>query len=894
MHVQSNDEVIVNRCLEGDRAAFAFLVGKYKETVHAYAYHRVSDYQDAQDITQEVFVKAYRKLAQLKWPHRFQSWLYTIASNECSTWLREHLREREQEVHLEDIPARNLNELALRNHSDEDIDLTVRSAMETLPDDRQLILSLFYMSNLSIKEIAHFMGVSPNSIGIKLHRARKQLGERMEKMIGKRLSKEKLKAGFAFKVVDSIRDMPIPSLPKPRSIRWVPIPISIGMALLIGIIGYGVSSGRDITPDIPILKQETFAVSLLPDVDEQRAMDMNNSDESQPVALYSGDDRAEEAGRSSDKEIVVRKLRFNQGGSPSPDGRYLSFDNGDGDLTILDLTTGESRDIIDEGSWEGASSTAIHSTWSPDSKQIACWWSGGEHSGLRIVGLDGSKPRDLYVDHGPSEFSAYGCYDWSQDGKSILAILTSKTGKNAGRQEIALVSVADGSVRILKSLWPRPEGMSLSPDSRYVAYDRPVKEHEDSRDIFLLTTDGSGKETRLTEHPAKDYYPVWSPDGNSIIFTSNRAPGGTMGLWLTQVVDSRPAGVPQLVKKEAGNIGTLGFTEKGSLFYVTGTSWSDIYVTSVDMETGEILSTPELLASQGLNTMPTWSPDGESLAYVSERTAPGSFRSRPVLMIRSMKTGEERELILDQNIASDWGTLGQLQWSPDGRSILCGGRPSNNIHLVDVQTGHVTANVATGNEGVEVIWGPAWSPDGKTIFFTRMSYGKEDWPCRMVALDLETRKERELYPGGSRGSFLAVSPDGRQLAFSDKDREEISVIPTEGGEPSILLNRKDLNLRDTDRFYAPFAWTPDGRYVLFTLGKFSSDEQSDGMVQLWRISAEGGMLQKVLEMEREKCFHLYLCPLSLHPDGRRIAFQKGKHGKVDLWIMENLLSTASR
>ena len=101
MHVQSDDEVIVNRCLEGDPSAFAFLVGKYKETVHAYAYHRVFDYQDAQDITQEVFIKAYRKLAQLKWPYRFQSWLYTIASNECNTWLRKHLKEREQEVHLE-------------------------------------------------------------------------------------------------------------------------------------------------------------------------------------------------------------------------------------------------------------------------------------------------------------------------------------------------------------------------------------------------------------------------------------------------------------------------------------------------------------------------------------------------------------------------------------------------------------------------------------------------------------------------------------------------------------------------------------------------------------------------------------------------------------------------
>jgi RNA polymerase sigma factor (sigma-70 family) len=106
--LRSDDETLVNRCLEGDQPAFAFLVNKYKEVVHAYAYRKVGDYQQAEDITQEVFIKAYRKLAQLKWPHRFQSWLYAITSNECKMWLRMHSKEREQEVSWEDVPVDNL------------------------------------------------------------------------------------------------------------------------------------------------------------------------------------------------------------------------------------------------------------------------------------------------------------------------------------------------------------------------------------------------------------------------------------------------------------------------------------------------------------------------------------------------------------------------------------------------------------------------------------------------------------------------------------------------------------------------------------------------------------------------------------------------------------------
>jgi len=269
--VRSDDEVFVTRCLEGDQAAFDFLVSKYKEVVHAYAYHKVGDYQEAQDIAQEVFIKAYRKLGQLKWPHRFQSWLYTIVSNECKMWHRRRSKEREREVSWEDVSRDELSELADRAYDDEEMKITVRSAMDTLPADNQLALSLYYMSDLSIKEIASFMGISANTVKGKLHRARRQLGERLEKMLGKQLKEEKLRPGFIFAVVDSIRNMPIPTVPKPPPIRWAPISISIGVALLIGAIGFGVPLGRGVSSDMPVLRhiETPLEVYLLPSVDEQ-------------------------------------------------------------------------------------------------------------------------------------------------------------------------------------------------------------------------------------------------------------------------------------------------------------------------------------------------------------------------------------------------------------------------------------------------------------------------------------------------------------------------------------------------------------------------------------------------------------------------------------------------
>ena len=136
------------------------------------------------------------------------------------------------------------------------------------------------------------------------------------------------------------------------------------------------------------------------------------------------------------------------------------------------------------------------------------------------------------------------------------------------------------------------------------------------------------------------------------------------------------------------------------------------------------------------------------------------------------------------------------------------------------------------------------APDSKTIYYNGVDFMPEDWPGCIVAHDLETHKERELYPGVKMGTcFLAVSPDGSQLALQDRG---LKVIPTEGGESRALFGDEDLNLQDVGFFGGPFAWTPDGRYVLFITG-------TDGIVQLWRVSAEGGIPYKLLE-EREMLY----------------------------------------
>ena len=240
--MHSVDEKLVSQTLAGDRDAFGVLVHKYQDMVYTYAYQKVRNAADSQDITQEIFLQAYRHLQKLRQPHLFRSWLYTIMSNECKRWLVRAVKKRQHEVVLEEAAEEALQVEPAHTVPTEGWQVDLEQAMSELPDDSRIVVSMFYMGDYSLKEIAEFLGVSVNTIKSKLRRARLQLGSAMSERYGRFLKSHTLKGGFLVQLTEQIRRIPTPTLEfawNSTTISKTVFSIITALCVLIGIIGIG-------------------------------------------------------------------------------------------------------------------------------------------------------------------------------------------------------------------------------------------------------------------------------------------------------------------------------------------------------------------------------------------------------------------------------------------------------------------------------------------------------------------------------------------------------------------------------------------------------------------------------------------------------------------------------
>ena len=177
---KGNDVQLIHKILSGDDAAFGVLVEKYQKSVHALAWRKIQDFHYAEEIMQDTFLRAYKKLSTLKNPDQFAGWLHVIANRLCIDWMRSQKSVMQS---LEDTPVEEIEESSYTHHISEQrmtertehYHALVKRLLEKLPENERAVVTLFYLDEMSTKEIGKFMGVSVNTITSRLHRARKRL-----------------------------------------------------------------------------------------------------------------------------------------------------------------------------------------------------------------------------------------------------------------------------------------------------------------------------------------------------------------------------------------------------------------------------------------------------------------------------------------------------------------------------------------------------------------------------------------------------------------------------------------------------------------------------------------------------------------------------------------------
>ncbi len=174
----SDEQALVRRAKAGDSAAFDGLVRLHSRTVYQLAYRFCWDHDDADDITQETFVRAYEHLRTFRDGHPFSPWLRRIAVNCC---LRFRKRSSRDEATSLDSASRDAAPALADTLASQD---RVHEELRGLPTRQRAAIVLFEMEGLSVAETAQAMGCTSGTVKRHLHRARNALRERLADLIG--------------------------------------------------------------------------------------------------------------------------------------------------------------------------------------------------------------------------------------------------------------------------------------------------------------------------------------------------------------------------------------------------------------------------------------------------------------------------------------------------------------------------------------------------------------------------------------------------------------------------------------------------------------------------------------------------------------------------------------
>ncbi|UAM98603.1 sigma-70 family RNA polymerase sigma factor [Polaribacter litorisediminis] len=172
----TNDQLYIDKVIKGDVNAFTHLVDAYKNMVFSLAFKMTKNREEAEEITQDTFIKAYKNLSKFKGDSKFSTWLYRITYHSCLDAIKKN-KNHNKTFEINEV---TFNQIKAVDHILECIERKERAkimdeCLLKLPKEERAIIWMFYYDELSLKEIMKVTAFSETNLKVKLHRARKKL-----------------------------------------------------------------------------------------------------------------------------------------------------------------------------------------------------------------------------------------------------------------------------------------------------------------------------------------------------------------------------------------------------------------------------------------------------------------------------------------------------------------------------------------------------------------------------------------------------------------------------------------------------------------------------------------------------------------------------------------------
>jgi eukaryotic-like serine/threonine-protein kinase len=421
----------------------------------------------------------------------------------------------------------------------------------------------------------------------------------------------------------------------------------------------------------------------------------------------------------------------------SPDGQtvvYASRTSGNWDLYLQKIGARDAINLTAD-----SQSVELHPAFSPDGSRIAFHSSRGGDA-ICLMNADGSNVRRL----------ADGGYNpaWSPDGREIV-FATARIWDSEGRDklsELYAVNIQSGARRRITgedAVQP-----SWSPNRQRIAYWGQQKGGQ--RDIWTVAAEG-GQPVAVTNDPAQDWNPIWSPDGRHLYFLSSRS--GSMNLWRVPIDETsgRVTGAPEPETLPSASTQHLSFSANGKhLVYVRLNRQENMWQAGFDPVRGKLTGEPVRI-TQGARRhhFPELSPDGELIVAQS-----AGETQEDLFVINSDGTGFRQ-------LTDDPAQNRMQRWSPDGQHIAFISDRGGKYDIWQVgRDGSDLRQLTAVRKGSAIA--PVWSPDGM-----RLLYRVVDENCYLIETAKPFAEQPPVpLPGQPYRGFIpwSWSPDGKWLA----------------------------------------------------------------------------------------------------------------------------------